>query len=196
MKTIVWDADDVLNDLMRCWFKEAWLCKHKACRLKYNDLTENPPHKLLGITEKQYLSSLDVFRNSDRASLMRPNRQILKWFREYGHLARHVVLTSRPLHTVPMLSEWVFKFFGSWVRTFSFVPTRADKAIKFYDSDKKEHLDWLSKADILIDDSMKNIKDAEQIGILGLLYPRPWNKSELTVEQLLSILTMQVKSKK
>lgn len=196
MKTIVWDVDDVLNDLMRFWFKHSWLSHHPPCKIKYGDLTENPPHHLLGITRQQYLHSLDAFRNSAKAQAMRPNAALLKWFRAYGHLARHVALTSRPLHTVPLLSQWVFRHFGVWIRTFAFIPTRADKAIPFYDRDKCEYLKWLAKTDVLVDDSPENIKCAKDLGIKGLLYPRPWNQSDLTVTQLLRILAQQVKSKK
>ena len=196
MRTIVWDVDDVLNDLMRSWFEHGWLINHSACKIKYEDLTENPPHRLLEITQQQYLHSLDTFRNSDRAQAMRPNTTFLKWFRAYGYLARHVALTSRPLPTVPRLSQWVFRHFGAWIRTFSFVPARADKAIPFYDRDKRGYLKWLAKADVLVDDSPENIKYAKEMGIKGLLYPRPWNQSDLTVDRLLRILTQQVKSKK
>ena len=59
MRTLVWDIDDVLNDLMRSWFTEEWLPTHPDCRLAYADLLENPPHRVLGIAEAEYLASLD-----------------------------------------------------------------------------------------------------------------------------------------
>ncbi len=51
MKTIVWDIDDVLNDLTRAWFETAWLPAHRECRLTYEELKVNPPHELLGTSE-------------------------------------------------------------------------------------------------------------------------------------------------
>ena len=48
MLTIVWDVDDVLNDLMAVWFRDAWLPKHAACPVRYEEITENPPHRVLG----------------------------------------------------------------------------------------------------------------------------------------------------
>jgi 5'(3')-deoxyribonucleotidase len=195
MRTIVWDVDDVLNDLMRSWFKYglAKSCRRKS-GLKYDGLTQNHPHLLLGMTKREYLRSLDVFRNSPKGAAMRPNPDVLNWFRSYGKLARHVALTSRPLHTVPGLAEWVFRHFGEWIRTFAFVPTRSEKAIPFYDKDKHEYLKWLGKADMLIDDSPENIQNANSLRVKTLLYPRPWNKSRLTVSQLLGLLTKYVKN--
>ena len=62
MKTIVWDVDDVLNNLMQSWLETAWLPAHPACQITYRLLTENPPHHLLGISKIEYLQSLDDFR--------------------------------------------------------------------------------------------------------------------------------------
>ena len=38
MLTIAWDVDDVLNDLMGAWLKDAWLPAHPECTLAYDDL--------------------------------------------------------------------------------------------------------------------------------------------------------------
>ena len=196
MKTIIWDIDDVLNDLMKSWFEHDRRLKNTENKIKYKDLIENPPHRLLNITERQYLAALDKFRNSAAAQNMRPNPVLLRWFHLHGHEARHIALTSRPLHTVPLLSAWVFKNFGLWIRTFAFVPCRMKKNTPLYEKNKKEYLKWLAKADILIDDSPENIKGAKESGIKGLLYPAPWNKSDITVERLLAMLTQQIRAKK
>ena len=42
MKTIVWDVDDVLNDLMAAWFYEAWLPAHRDCTVTYAQIAQNP----------------------------------------------------------------------------------------------------------------------------------------------------------
>ena len=47
MVTIAWDVDDVLNDLMRHWFKSTWKTTHPECKVIYEDLSENPPRQIL-----------------------------------------------------------------------------------------------------------------------------------------------------
>ncbi|MEW6087954.1 MAG: hypothetical protein AB1498_06570 [bacterium] len=189
MKTIVWDVDDVLNDLMRCWFEQSWLLAHPECKLKYENLKENPPHKILGVSLKEYLASLDKFRISAKARKMRPVREVLDWFIKNGGSYRHMILTSRPLRTIPDLSNWVFYFFGPWIRGFYFVPSeREGENIVKYDRDKYDYLKWFGKADIFIDDSPDNIQSAEKLGIKVILMPRPWNKSRLTINKTLSLL--------
>jgi phosphoglycolate phosphatase-like HAD superfamily hydrolase len=61
MKTIVWDVDDVLNDLMRAWFEDWVSTKHAHCPLTYDQITGNPPHELLGISSSDYQASLDDY---------------------------------------------------------------------------------------------------------------------------------------
>ena len=55
MNLVVWDIDDVLNPLMRDWFEQHWLPRHSECRIAYQELTANPPHRVLGIAEDEYL---------------------------------------------------------------------------------------------------------------------------------------------
>ena len=98
MKTVIWDVDDVLNDLMRCWFEKSWLLSHPECTLTYEDLTQNPPSK-------------------------------------------------------------------------------------------EGYLRWLGKADILVDDRLFHIEVAEKLGIAGVLMPRPWNKSKVSITGTMSLLT-------
>jgi phosphoglycolate phosphatase-like HAD superfamily hydrolase len=189
MLTIVWDVDDVLNDLMRSWFEGEWLPAHPECRLRYADITQNPPHRVLGISEPEYLASLDAFRLSDRARLMQPNRDVVAWLQRSGDRFRHLALTARPLHTVPPLAEWVFYHYGAYVRTFGVVPVRQEAHIPRYDQSKVEFLQWLSKADVLVDDNQENVRAASSIGVAGVLYPQPWNRSESTVAGTLSLLS-------
>ena len=82
MLTVVWDVDDVLNDLTYQWFVYGWLAEHSDCRISYNELTCNPPHDVLGVDRSEYLSSMDDFRRTERARNMAPNREVLTWFRK------------------------------------------------------------------------------------------------------------------
>ncbi|MBE3144182.1 MAG: hypothetical protein IMZ61_09705 [Planctomycetes bacterium] len=189
MKTIVWDVDDVLNDLMRSWFEQEWLPAHPDCKMSYSDITQNPPHSVLGISKSEYLASLDVFRLSDKARSMKPNPDVVAWLRQTGDRFRHLALTARPLDTVPPLAEWSFHHFGAYMRTFSVVQIRQEAHIPHYEQSKKEFLQWLNKADILIDDNQDNVESANSIGIKGILYPQPWNTCKLTVIDTLTLLS-------
>jgi hypothetical protein len=183
--TFVWDIDDVLNDLMRVWFTQEWLPGHPECRLTYSDLLENPPHRVLGIRQEEYLASLDAFRLSRKARDMQPNASILRWLQSYGARHRHMALTARPLDSIPCLSEWLFSHFGNYLRNFSVVPTRLQDGVPRYDSNKGDYLRWFGKAGVLIDDSEENIAAARSLNIGGVLYPQPWNRNADSVDETL-----------
>lgn len=188
MLTIAWDVDDVLNELMRTWFATHWLPSHPACRIRFDDLSENPPDRVLLTTRAEYLASLDEFRLSAQARAMEPRPEFLGWFLEHGGRFRHMALTARPLEMVPPLAEWVFRHFGAWIRTFGYVPSRSGEGQPRYDLSKGEYLAWLGKADILVDDSLDNLREAAQHGIRGILAPQPWNGSRRTVREMLDDL--------
>ena len=71
MLTIAWDVDDVLNNLMEAWLGEAWKPATRNARCPIRKLRENPPHRLLGVPESDYHSSLDAFRLSDGARVLK-----------------------------------------------------------------------------------------------------------------------------
>jgi len=194
MRTLVWDIDDVLNDLMRNWFTEEWLPTHPDCRLAYADLLENPPHRVLGIGEAEYLASLDAFRMSEKARAMQPNRNVLEWFQAHGACCRHMALTARPLASVPGLAEWLFRHFGTYLRHFGVVPIRLEDGVPRYHNGKGDYLQWFGKADLLIDDSEENVAAAQSLGIRNVLYPQPWNRNSATVEETLRRLTQLVEA--
>ena len=123
MKTIVWDVDDVLNDLTRAWFETEWLPLHPACRLGYHELKTNPPHELLGVSKTEYLTSLDRFRLSQEAASRAPDSALLNWFRAHGDQHRHIALTARPRETVCPALQWLLDHFGEWFQTVGFVPS-------------------------------------------------------------------------
>jgi hypothetical protein len=189
MLTIVWDVDDVLNDLMYQWFVYGWLAEHSDCRISYAELACNPPHDVLGVDRSEYFSSMDIFRRSERACNMVPNPDVLTWFREQGHRFRHIALTARPLETAPDVAHWVMRYFGAWIRCFGVVPTRIEEGVPAYDRTKGEYLAWLGRGDMLVDDSTDNILQAESLGLQTLQAAQPWNNSNLTMTTLLQQLS-------
>jgi hypothetical protein len=189
MLTVVWDVDDVLNDLTYQWFVYGWLAEHSDCRISYKELTCNPPHDVLGVDRSEYLSSMDDFRRTERARNMAPNREVLTWFHKEGHRFRHLALTARPLETAPDVAHWVMRHFGSWIRSFGVVPTRAAEGVPVYDRSKGEYLAWLGRGDVLVEDSTDNIIEAESLGLRTLQTAQPWNNSKLTMTSVLRRLT-------
>lgn len=189
MLTIVWDVDDVLNDLMLQWFHLGWKAEHPDCRLRFAELTRNPPHEVLGIAREEYLASLDLFRNTDAGQHLSPNPEILQWLIERGDRFRHIALTARPLETAPAVSAWVMKHFGAWIRCFGVVPSRSISGEPVYDRTKGDFLKWLKCGDILIDDADDNVRDAESLGLKTFQVAQPWNKSTLTIARMVSQLS-------
>ena len=47
-------------------------------------------------------------------------------------------------------------------------------------------------ADLFVDDSEENVALAESLGIRAMLYPQPWNRSRVSVPELLNSLMEQV----
>ena len=186
MKTIIWDIDDVLNDLTRQWLEQCWRPIHPECTLGFEDISENPPHRLLGIAREEYLASLDAFRLSPQAHAMVPEERLMAWFRVSGARFRHIALTARPRKTVSPAIDWVLRHFGQWFQTFSFVPAaRPGEAAGHPDRDKAGFLSWLGKADYLIDDNTENVDAARQLGITAFLATCPWNRGGLLLEFIL-----------
>ncbi|NCQ92054.1 MAG: hypothetical protein GPI94_15440 [Microcystis aeruginosa LG13-03] len=189
MPTIVWDVDDVLNTLMKSWFEECWLTLHPECLLQYEDLVENPPHRLLGVSLGEYLDSLDKFRLSGGFQQLKPVGEILEWFDKLGGGFRHIALTATPMVAAPISAAWVMRHFGQWIRCFSFVPSkRKGEYTPQYDNTKGEFLSWWNKADILMDDNLANFEAAKSVGIQSILMPQPWNNSKLTIAESLELL--------
>jgi 5'(3')-deoxyribonucleotidase len=179
LKTIAWDVDDVLNDLMQSWFEQKWLTDHPECAMLYEDIAENPPARLLNTSLDRYLRSLDEFRLSYMYQQMFPVKEVMNWFVKNGSSFRHIALTAVPLIAASASAQWVFNHFGAWIRTFHFVPSKREgEEAQEYDNDKGDFLKWIQKVDVLVDDSLTNIKAAESAGIKGIILPRPWNKGE------------------
>jgi hypothetical protein len=190
MKTIAWDVDDVLNDLTRAWLAGVWLPSHPERVIRYEDLHENPPHALLGVSKPEYLASLDGFRASEEALRMGPAVAVLGWFAENGGQARHVAITATPLRAAPQSAAWVIRHYGRWIRSFHFLPSPRDgEDLPAYDASKGEALGRMGGADLLIDDNPQNLAAARAAGVPTMEFPRPWNHCPLTVEETLWQLT-------
>ncbi len=190
MKTIAWDVDDVLNDLMRTWFERWWVPSHLDCPIAYDQISENPPHEFLGVSKSEYLASLDEFRLSQIAKEMTPIPEILVWFRKNGDHFRLLALTTTPLRTAPVSAAWVMNHFGRWIRSFHLVPSpREAEQIPAYDQSKEDFLRWWRKGDILVDDSALNVGLAQVLEIQAVLIPLPWKQSQLTLGEVLGVLT-------
>ncbi|MFZ0932108.1 MAG: hypothetical protein WAN11_26145 [Syntrophobacteraceae bacterium] len=195
MKTIVWDVDDVLNDLMGAWFEDYAVSNGADSSIAYDRLTSNPPHVLLGISHEEYLASLDKFRLSGMAEKMPPVAEIFEWFCLYGNSAHNVALTATPLLASPVSAQWVMRNFGRWIRSFNVIPSSRPRieATQYHIS-KFDFLRWWDKADILVDDSEENIAGALSLGMNAVLIPRPWNQSDQTMNEALKELAELVLS--
>lgn len=190
MKTVVWDVDDVLNDLMKAWFAH-WVSKQGGVfHLTFDELTVNPPHELLGIGRSEYLASLDDFRLSGGAAKLQPLSEVFAWFRQNGDSCRNIALTATPLRAAPASAEWVMRNFGRWIRSYNLVPSpRETEDAGAGHATKSDFLRWWGKADILVDDNEENVAGALSAGIQAVLFPRPWNSSKLSVAEALASLT-------
>jgi len=188
MNVIVWDIDDVLNDLMRIWLETYWRPTHAECILSYDQVSENPPHRLLKVSLYEYLASLDNFRQLHYASMV-PRPGVLDWFRRYGDRFRHMALTATPLFAAAISAAWVMNHFGRWIRSFHLVPSRrSGDMVPTYDRSKAEFLRWWDKSVILVEDSPKNADAAIRQGSQAILLPRPWNQGRFTETEALEHL--------
>jgi len=190
---ILWDVDDVLNQLMREWL-HFWHLKNKLASrpVEVSQILENPPSRVLGIPLEQYLQSLDEFRNSSLGRRMTPHPEVFNWFQEFGHKFVHIALTARPSETMPNQASWVYENFGRWIHSVvSVSPSRSELACQRLQifASKASFIQWLDKPAILIDDTEDNIQEAEQYCVRTFLFPQPWNSSNQTTEDVLDELS-------
>jgi hypothetical protein len=188
MRAIVWDVDDVLNNLTEYWLAR-WRANHPQATLDYHSITQNPPHELFSISFETYLESLDQIRASvDAHEKLTPNPQIMEWLTLHGHRYRHMALTARPAHTAGPAAAWVLNHFGAWIRSVAFIPTRKPPGWPDYDLKKADYLQWLNLKAILIDDSATNVMEAKEKGLDAMLFPQPWNSCTQSVSEILKEL--------
>lgn len=183
MKTICWDVDNVLNNLI-----EEWLIYYKYVNLgkydhiKFNQLLHYNLYNSLNITEKEFIESLDYFTINYYKTL-KPNKVILNWFTLYGHLTHNIVLTAFPLRYIEISAQWVLKYYGQWIRSYAFTPLEIREDTIIYDKTKSDYINRMGNIDIFIEDSEKNILNSQATN--NLILKRPWNNSEMDEIRLL-----------
>lgn len=188
MKTICWDIDDVLNNLMEEWLLSYNLNWGKL--IKYEDLKKNPPHEILNVPKEKYLKSLDAFRFFHYLEL-KPNQKVLEWFYQYGENYNHIALTSTPLNSAHLSAHWLTYHFGKWIRQFVFIPSKREGEYCYpYFDTKGEWLDWFNKVDYSIDDNTENIVQAKKYNLKLNCFcvKQPWNNGDSIVDILKYLL--------
>lgn len=188
MITLVWDVDDVLNDLTRRWFEDSWRPAHPDAPVGYAGLTRQPPSSLLGVPDAEYLASLDDYR-ARRYDALAPEADVLAWFAAHGEGFRHLALTATPMRHAPVVAAWVMRHFGRWIRAFALLPSpRPGEHLPVYDQDKAGCLAWLGAGDVFIDDNPANVAGVAARGMRTIVPPRPWNDATLPLLDALTAL--------
>ena len=176
---LIWDVDDVLNSLMQYYAENG--IPVNARKLTYEALTENPPHKLLGISKEEYLSSLDYIRSGSFYN-QPPRPEIMAFFDECGHKFDHIILSAVPVRFMEKSSAWVLHYFGEWIQSCLFIPShRPDRNVKSQlFASKAEAVKFFGSRAVLIDDSVKNVEDTLFSGGRAVYFPAPWNRERNT----------------
>lgn len=187
--TIAWDVDDVLNDVMRRWLFDCWKPAHSEHPIAFEDIDANPPHGILAIPVSAYLNSLDAYRLSGAYAALEPLPEVLSWFKSRGAHFNHLAVTSVPLSCAHVSAEWVMRHFSKWMRSFNVVPSKREaEPYAARTASKGEFLTRFRAIDLFIDDSAQNVAEVRSSGIPAVLFPRPWNKAEHSVADLLTHL--------
>ena len=187
--TVVWDVDDVLNDLTLAWLARAWEPSRPGDVVAYADLRANPPHELLGIELGDYLASLDRFRAGEGYVALQPNPRILSWLGDNGERCHHVALTATAFRAAPTTAAWVLRHFGRWIRGFAFVPAaRPGEDLPSFDRSKADWIGRLGGVAVLVDDSPANLAAAAAVGAGTVRWPQPWNGDPARPEDALAAL--------
>ena len=176
MKVICWDIDDVLNDLTFEWVNHYNSLENDAPSITYSEFFKNPPVNRISLDE--YQKSLDSFRSCHFLSL-KPQKEIMSWFKNFGGNYIHTTLTAAPLKYANLSSAWLFSNFGIWIRSFNFVPSpRAEDEHITYDKTKADFVKRNGNIDIFVDDNEDNVNSVKNLGIKTVLFPRPWNSNK------------------
>lgn len=187
--TVVWDVDDVLNDLMAAWLTHSWAPNHPDRPVTYASIRANPPNELLGVGLHEYLASLDAFRVGDGYATLEPNPWILAWLDANGERCHHVALTATAFQAAPTTAAWVLRHFGRWIREFVFVPAaRLGEALPCFDRSKADWIARLGGPAVLVDDSPANLVAAAAVGAGTVRWPQPWNGDASRPEDALAEL--------
>jgi hypothetical protein len=102
---------------------------------------------------------------------------VLRWFAQYGDRAHHVALTAVPRACAHISASWVMRHFGSWIRTFAFVPSARGARVPGPHATKADYIQWWGRGDIFVDDREDNARAARDLGLTAIVVPQPWNRS-------------------
>lgn len=174
---IVWDFDDVLFPLTEFWFA-AYGHRIQSKITQYDQITENPPHVIMGISREQYHESLDQFRNSEQAQSLQINRKILEWLGVNGTAYKHYILTARPINTIKSAQKWLKNNFFEPLEGFGFVPAeRPGQDLSGYYRTKQDYLKGEGiQFEYFVDDNPVTINAVANIHTATtILFPAPWN---------------------
>jgi 5'(3')-deoxyribonucleotidase len=192
MKTIVWDVDEVLNNLVIEWL-EYWKVLFPDCKITYDQITNYSLKKVLNAPSNEILQSIDDFKFLGFFTDLKPNQKILKWFEEYGKYFHHIALTSCSLRTSHISASWVYENFGRWIRSFHCIPSsREGKEDIIYDINKAEYIKRIEDVDIFIDDCPENCEKVQDLyhGIKIFTPKKPWNTGTgIDIEEILREIT-------
>jgi len=191
-KLVLWDIDDVLNQLMALWLATS------AARLNvmlpsYDNLSQNPPHLLLGVEKEAYLASLDHCRANFLYS-QPPREELLDFFREYGGKIRSMTLSCVPVSFAPRAAQWVLEYFGLWLQATLFVPSPRSGITVYSKTFASKAEAALALGGILVDDNPVLVEQTLTDGGEAILFPAPWNSNNsLGIEQFLDQLINKIK---
>ena len=183
---IVWDADDVLNRLMFSWL-DYWNTINNT-NASYSELSQNPPDSIIGISRKEYIDSLDGFRNSESGKKVLTNDIVKNWFENHGNKFKHVACTARPIETMPNQAWWIYYNYGKWIHTVHAAKTVRDLMDNHHPATKADFISWMNKEVLFIDDSEENVNAVSETGSETMLYPQPWNSSKHSEEEFIAKL--------
>lgn len=191
---LIWDIDDVLNDLTR-------LCMATTAQkirpgIKLEELQQNPPLAELGCSLDEYRNILDECRDKYLYE-QAPRKEVMAFFQEWGSELRSVTLSAAPVSMAPRSAEWVLRHFGRWIQGTIFVPSPRKQiatGMPLFTS-KAEAVSVLGG--ILIDDAPQNVKSVRAAGHRAFYFPAPWNENKnMSIEKFFSMLCKELELKK
>lgn len=172
---ILWDIDDVLNDLTRICAEKVLPLRHAGVR--WQDFRHNPPLDELHCSREEYVAQLDHCRENFTQEMM-PQPEVLEFFQTNGNKFRSIALSAAPMTMAPLSAEWVLRYFGKWIQTVVFVPSPRPgyemESAMF--SNKAEAVEMLGG--VLVDDAPGNIEPVRHAGGRALAFPAPWNENK------------------
>ena len=187
---ILWDVDDVLNDLTRVCVEKVLPAHFPG--IGYEMLKHNPPLPELECDREKYTAILDECREQYLCRLT-PQKEVVDFFRKYGKLFHSLALSAAPMRYAPVSAEWVLRHFGAWIQGTLYVPSfRKDftvESVMF--KDKGEAVELLNG--ILVDDSPENVARARKKGGKALLFPAPWNENcNMSKQEFFTLLLKEI----